>query len=156
MVFAHQFHITALCATVIRLITALALSDPSKVPFPRPCDGDNASAWPPKHCNQVLILGGGVAGILAARKLTEEGITDFVIVEARDVLGGRLRSTSFGAPGRQLTVELGASWIQGAQEGNGPANPMLDLARKHNVRTVASERRSVSTSVLVTCFGLVA
>jgi len=113
MVFATQLRITALCAVVI---TTLALSGHSQVPFHRPCDGENASAWPPKPCNQVLIFGGGVAGILAARKMTEMGITDFVIVEARDELGGRLRSTSFGAPGRQLTVELGASWIQGTQE----------------------------------------
>lgn len=144
MVFVNQLRITAFCAVVI---TALALSEPSQVPFPRQCDGDNANAWPPKPYNQVLILGGGVAGIIAARKLTEEGITDFVIVEARDELGGRLRSTSFGAPGRLLTVELGASWIQGTQEGNGPTNPILKLARKHNLRTVASERTSVSTSV---------
>ena len=31
----------------------------------------------------VLILGGGVAGIIAARTLYEQGITDFTIVEAR-------------------------------------------------------------------------
>ena len=144
MTFATQLRIMALCSVVI---TALALSGPSQVPFPPPCDSDNASACPPKPCNQALILGGGVAGILAARKLTEQGITDFVIVEARDELGGRMRSTSFGAPGRQVTVELGASWIQGTQEVNGPANPILQLALKHNLRTVKSEPTSVSTSV---------
>lgn len=31
----------------------------------------------------VLILGGGVAGVIAARTLYEQGITNFVIVEAR-------------------------------------------------------------------------
>ena len=144
MIFATQLCITVLCAVIT---TVLALSRPSQLPLPIPYDGDSASTWPPKPGNQVLILGGGVAGILAARKLTEEGITDFVIVEARDELGGRMRSSSFGAPGRQVTVELGASWIQGTQEGNGPANPILKLARKHNLRTVASERTSVSTSV---------
>ena len=151
MILATQLRVTALCAVVM---TALALSGPSQVPFPLPCDDDNASAWRPKPRNQVLILGGGVAGILAARKLTEEGITDFVIVEARNELGGRMRSTSFGAPGRQLTVELGASWIQGTQEGNGPTNPILKLARKHKLRRVKSEYTSVSTSL--TCLRLVA
>lgn len=144
MIFANQLRITVFCAV---MTTALALSRPSQLPFTPPYDGDSASTWSPKPRNKVLILGGGVAGILAARKLTEEGITDFLIVEARDELGGRMRSTSFGAPGRRVTVELGASWIQGTQEGNGPANPILKLARKHNLRTVASERTSVSTSV---------
>ena len=144
MIFATQLRITVLCAVIT---TVLALSRPFQLSFPLPYDGDSASTWPSKPCNQVLILGGGVAGILAARKLTEEGITDFFIIEARDELGGRMQSTSFGAPGRQVTVELGASWIQGTQEGNGPTNPILNLARKHNLCTVASERTSVSTSV---------
>lgn len=54
----------------------------------------------------VLILGGGVSGIIAARTLRENGITDFRIVEARGELGGRLRSIQFGAPGKERTVEV--------------------------------------------------
>jgi len=54
----------------------------------------------------VLILGGGVSGIIAARTLGENGITNFRIVEARDELGGRLRSIPFGASGKQRTVEV--------------------------------------------------
>ena len=131
MVFATQLRLLVLCTVAI---SVLALS----IPTPHPRDGADADALAPKH-KQVLILGGGVAGIIAARKLTEEGITDFVIVEARDELGGRMHSTSFGAPGRQLTVEIGANWIQGTQEGNGPANPILVLARKHNLSAVESD-----------------
>ncbi|KAI0299063.1 amine oxidase [Multifurca ochricompacta] len=71
--------------------------------------------------------------------LAEEGITDFLIVEARDELGGRMRSAPFGEPGHQFTVELGANWIQGTQEGNGPANPILVLARNHNLSTAESD-----------------
>ena len=54
----------------------------------------------------VLILGGGVSGIIAARSLNENGITNFRIIEARGELGGRLLSTPFGAPGKQKTVEV--------------------------------------------------
>ena len=61
----------------------------------------------------VLILGGGVSGIIAAKTLTEKGITDFKIIEARDELGGRLHSETFGEPGRQVTVEVG--WYFGHQ-----------------------------------------
>ncbi|KAJ7816311.1 amine oxidase [Mycena olivaceomarginata] len=92
----------------------------------------------PNH-RSVLILGGGVAGIIAARTLHEQGIDDFLIVEARNELGGRLRSKRFGAEGRQVTVELGANWIQGTQEEDGPANPILILARKHGLNATQSD-----------------
>lgn len=80
---------------------------------------------------EVLILGGGVAGVIAARTFHEQGVDDFLVVEARDELGGRLRSTTFGGK----TIELGANWIQGTQTGNGPENPILTLAKKHNLKT---------------------
>ncbi|KNZ71880.1 Polyamine oxidase [Termitomyces sp. J132] len=80
---------------------------------------------------EALILGGGVAGVIAARTFHEEGIDDFLIVEARNELGGRLKSATFGGK----TIELGANWIQGTQTGNGPENPILTLAKKHNLRT---------------------
>ena len=54
----------------------------------------------------VLILGGGVSGITAAKTLAGEGITNFKIIEARDELGGRLRSERFGVKGREVTVEV--------------------------------------------------
>ncbi|KAJ7707536.1 amine oxidase [Mycena rosella] len=94
---------------------------------------------PPKHDTTVLILGGGVAGIIAARTLHKQGIDRFIIVEARDELGGRMRSTRFGAEGRRATVELGANWIQGTQVGDGPANPILTLAKKHGLKTAESD-----------------
>ncbi|KIY71848.1 amine oxidase [Cylindrobasidium torrendii FP15055 ss-10] len=80
---------------------------------------------------RILILGGGVTGIIAARTLHERGIDNFLIIEARNELGGRMRSHSFG----NSTIELGANWIQGTQEGDGPANPILVLAEKHGVKT---------------------
>ncbi|KAJ6510494.1 amine oxidase [Mycena sanguinolenta] len=94
---------------------------------------------PIENHRSVLILGGGVAGIIAARTLHDQGIDDFLIVEARDELGGRLRSKQFGADDRRVTVELGANWIQGTQEGNGPANPILTLARKHGLKASESD-----------------
>ncbi|KAI0284750.1 hypothetical protein BC826DRAFT_889756, partial [Russula brevipes] len=58
---------------------------------------------------------------------------DFLTIEARDELGGRMRSTS---ERNRHIVELGANWIRGVQEGSGPANPILVLARKHNISVV--------------------
>ncbi|KAF8961609.1 hypothetical protein BDZ97DRAFT_1905477 [Flammula alnicola] len=80
---------------------------------------------------KVLILGGGVAGVIAARTLHESGIDDFVIVEARGELGGRMMTATFA----NKTIEQGPNWIQGTQSGNGPANPIFVLAKKHDVKT---------------------
>ncbi|KAJ6619021.1 hypothetical protein B0H10DRAFT_2176066 [Mycena sp. CBHHK59/15] len=80
--------------------------------------------------NKVLILGGGVAGIIAARTLHERGV-DFEIIEARDELGGRMKSHAFGG----VVVEAGANWVQGTQAGSGPANPIFELAKKHGIMT---------------------
>lgn len=71
------------------------------------------------------------AGIIAARTLHEQGHDNFVIVEARDELGGRMKSHNFSGQ----TVEAGANWIQGTQDGKGPKNPILTLAEKHKVKT---------------------
>lgn len=38
-----------------------------------------------------------------------------------------------------LTVEAGANWVQGTQVGNGPANPIYELKKKHNVKTVVTD-----------------
>jgi len=53
------------------------------------------------------------AGVIAARTLHEQGHDNFVIIEARDELGGRLMSRTFGTTGRRYTIELGANWVQG-------------------------------------------
>lgn len=80
----------------------------------------------------VLILGGGVTGVIAARTLHERGYDNFRIVEARDELGGRMQTKTIGG---NFTVEQGPNWVQGTQTGDGPANPILLLAQKHNVTT---------------------
>ncbi|KAA1477125.1 amine oxidase [Dentipellis sp. KUC8613] len=82
---------------------------------------------------RVLILGGGMAGITAAKALHEQGIDDFKIVEARGALGGRMKVFKFGAPGRQYSMEAGAEWVHGTQTGDGPSNPIFNLAKKHNL-----------------------
>ena len=43
-------------------------------------------------------------------------------------------SHTFGEPGRQYTVELGANWVQGTRTGDGPENPVWTLAKKHGLK----------------------
>ncbi len=101
------------------------------------------------HDHRVLILGGGVAGVMAAEALHHRGIDNFKVIEAHSTLGGRMKSFSFGAPGRQYVLELGADWIHGTQTNDGPSNPIFDLALKHNLSTQPNHYRgSMSRSTL--------
>ncbi|KAH0834009.1 hypothetical protein J3R83DRAFT_11245 [Lanmaoa asiatica] len=97
-----------------------------------------------KHTT-VLILGGGVTGIIAARTLHEQGINDFIILDAKTELGGRMSNVTFGATGRQVVVEAGANWIHGTQKGNGTANPIWKLALKYNLTTVHTDYGNLTT-----------
>jgi protoporphyrinogen oxidase len=45
---------------------------------------------------RVVIVGGGVAGLSAARRLTRAGFSDYVMIELDTVLGGTARQGSFG------------------------------------------------------------
>lgn len=64
---------------------------------------------PPKKKPFTVILGAGLAGLGAARKLKEAGY-DFVILEARKRIGGRV-FTYYSNEWDGLTLELGAEWI---------------------------------------------
>ena len=45
---------------------------------------------------KIVIIGGGIAGITAASQLSKAGITDFLLVEARDRIGGRIHTKNYG------------------------------------------------------------
>ena len=75
----------------------------------------------------VLILGGGIAGVAAANRFYEDGI-NFILVEAQGKLGGRIKNLEI-SPGIFLTE--GASYIQGIDENvNRSMHPLLNLASK--------------------------
>ncbi len=61
---------------------------------------------------QVAIVGGGFSGIAAAKKLHQAGIS-FLVLEARDRLGGRVFTKKFN---EGFYLDLGGQWIGPTQD----------------------------------------
>lgn len=73
----------------------------------------------------VVIVGAGISGLIAAKKLKDNGF-NVVVLEAQNKVGGRLRTNrSLG-----LAFDEGASWIHGV---NG--NPITTLAQQAGMNT---------------------
>lgn len=65
---------------------------------------------------RIAIIGGGISGLYAAYLLQSQGISDYVLLEARKRLGGRVLSVELPGTGEALTDEtnrfdLGPSWF---------------------------------------------
>src|SRR3954466_8496483 len=60
---------------------------------------------------RVLVIGGGVSGLVAARGLAEKG-WEVVLLEAKDRLGGRILTRPAGG----VLAELGAEFVHGRAE----------------------------------------
>ena len=81
----------------------------------------------------TLIIGGGIAGLIAARHLTEAGLR-VTLLEARNRLGGRICTQSTA----EFPVELGAEFVHGrpeeilglAAEGGAPLVPVQGSFRR--------------------------
>ena len=50
---------------------------------------------PSKNQPRIGIIGAGISGIGAGRELLKNGFTNFVIFEASDRIGGRIRTIDF-------------------------------------------------------------
>lgn len=93
-------------------------------------DVDTGPLPTPHHAESVIVIGAGMAGLAAARRLRREGYAATVL-EARDRLGGRVWTfDGLGAP-----IDFGASWIHGS----GGGNPIMRLARELDVRTLPTD-----------------
>jgi len=66
----------------------------------------------PKH--HVIIVGSGISGLTIAAGLES---SDFILLEARDRIGGRVLTTS-------TNMDMGAAWLHGSVDN--PLNPYLD------------------------------
>lgn len=74
---------------------------------------------------KTVIIGAGFAGLSAARLLLAQGDSDFVVLEARDRVGGRTKPGILG----DLTVDLGGMWMAPSQ------TQLKFLAASYKVRT---------------------
>jgi monoamine oxidase len=61
---------------------------------------------------EIVVIGGGVAGLSAAQKLVAQGCTSVCVVEAASQLGGRVRQVSGVAP---WPLEAGPEFVHGAK-----------------------------------------
>ncbi|MDX1667234.1 MAG: FAD-dependent oxidoreductase [Saprospiraceae bacterium] len=82
---------------------------------------------------KVLIVGGGIAGLAAAKKLSARGFA-VTVLESRGKVGGRIRTDrSLGIP-----FDQGASWIHGPS-----GNPLTDLASQSGAETFLTDDENV-------------
>lgn len=96
---------------------------------------------------KVLILGAGVAGLVAAKTLQENGISDFLILEAQDYIGGRFKQRSFAG----VKLEEGANWIHYADD---KKNPLWKLKKMHNLRGIYTNYSDVIIRFKISTFSL--
>ncbi|HNI43933.1 MAG: FAD-dependent oxidoreductase [Chitinophagales bacterium] len=78
---------------------------------------------PVGESKSVIVVGAGISGLAAAKKLQDNGFT-VTVLEAQEKVGGRLRTNrSLG-----IAFDEGASWIHGTD-----GNPITDLAEEANM-----------------------
>lgn len=63
----------------------------------------------------VIVVGAGVTGLTAAWRLAQAG-QDVLVLEARDRVGGRLRTEAHGAAGQEADFEIGGQWVSPDQD----------------------------------------
>ncbi|GJQ66030.1 hypothetical protein Trydic_g4120 [Trypoxylus dichotomus] len=74
--------------------------------------------------SKIIIVGTGPSGIAAATRLLKNNVTNILILEAEDRIGGRINSIEYGS----TAIDMGAEWCHG-QEGN----VVYDLIKDYNV-----------------------
>ncbi|GAA4946268.1 hypothetical protein GCM10025331_37130 [Actinoplanes utahensis] len=89
-----------------------------------------AAAWAAnRRHDRIAVIGAGMAGLAAARTLTDRD-ADVVVWEARERLGGRTAGAEVGGSG----FDLGANWLQQYDD-----NVLARLAERLGLRLVPTD-----------------
>jgi len=84
---------------------------------------------------RVVVIGAGMAGLAAARRLADQGM-EVIVLEAKAALGGRV-FTERSVDG--IPMDLGAGWIHGPS----PDNPIMGLLARTTAPTYETNDGSV-------------
>ncbi|KAI8894912.1 hypothetical protein BC833DRAFT_530040 [Globomyces pollinis-pini] len=89
---------------------------------------------------KVIILGAGISGAASARTLSKHGIRDYIVLEAQNVIGGRLKQIPFAG----IKVEEGGNWFEavGGSEEGGTENPLWNFAKSVNLTTIRDDAQN--------------
>ncbi len=77
----------------------------------------------------AVVVGAGMAGVAAARRLTDGGVR-VTVLEARDRIGGRVFTDTRSG----VALEQGASWVHGVT-----GNPLAPLAKRAGLTLVPTD-----------------
>ncbi|CAF1041616.1 unnamed protein product [Rotaria sordida] len=91
---------------------------------------------------KVIIVGGGVAGLAAAKTLGRD--VNYVLIEAQNYLGGRILTVD-AAP--DLTIDLGAQYVHGDKK-----NTVYDICDELNI-LLSDDEESDDDALIVTSEG---
>ncbi|MBK6667618.1 MAG: FAD-dependent oxidoreductase [Saprospiraceae bacterium] len=81
----------------------------------------------------VIVVGAGISGLAAAKKLKDNGF-NVIVLEAQSKVGGRLKTNrSLG-----VAFDEGASWIHGTA-----GNPITSLAQQAGMNTAFTDDESI-------------
>lgn len=95
------------------------------------------------HTTRIAIVGAGLAGLYAAYLLEQRGVTDYVVLEARERVGGRIASLLPDEARASEAFDLGPSWFwPGFQHALGALVESLGLASfaQHETGDMVVER----------------
>ncbi|XP_051964679.1 polyamine oxidase (exo-N4-amino) 1 [Xyrauchen texanus] len=82
----------------------------------------------------IVVVGAGVAGLAAAKKLKECGFNNVTVLEASEKVGGRVATAAIG----KASVDTGAQFIHGATE----KNPLYCLLKKSGLLSQVADMGS--------------
>lgn len=112
------------------------------------------------HVYDAIVIGAGVSGLVAAHRLKQAGVTNILVLEAKDRVGGRTLGTTMRARDGTIKVDLGGQWVGSTQH---HALRLLDefgikrykqFDEGKNVIQLADGRARVYTGTIPTCLSV--